>query len=162
MTGVDLAAAKSDAFHFEAQARIQGRAHAELDLPAGADDALPGERAAVEVEETRRRSDGGAGSRPQRRRRSSWPRESLGMERMTLRMASDAPAVVLDGFFNGQVLVGEAHEFQADGIDEGVPTGLEDVIADADGGPTAAMIGPFDEDAHLGGSALVGVATRTL
>jgi hypothetical protein len=43
---------------------------------------------------------------------------------MTLRMASDAPAVVLDGFFNGLILIREAHELQADGIDERVPAGF--------------------------------------
>src|ERR1035438_1195424 len=68
-----------------------------------------------------------------------------------------SPAVVLDGFFDGAVLFGKTHELQADGIDEGFPTGVDDVFADTDGAPTAAVVAPLDEDADIGGGALAGI-----
>src|ERR1017187_6106712 len=70
---------------------------------------------------------------------------------------SDSPAVVFDGFFDGVVLFGEAHQLQADGVDEGFPTGVDDVLADADGAPTAAVVAPLDEDADIGGRAFAGI-----
>src|ERR1035438_1901081 len=68
-----------------------------------------------------------------------------------------SPAVVLDGFFDGAVLFGKTHELQADGIDEGFPTGVDDVFADTDGAPTAAVVAPLDEDADIGGGAFAGI-----
>src|ERR1035441_2965980 len=68
-----------------------------------------------------------------------------------------APAVVFDGFFDGVVLFGETHELQADGIDEGFPTGVDDVLGDTYGGPTAAVVAPLDEDADIGGGAFAGI-----
>src|ERR1035438_4433464 len=68
-----------------------------------------------------------------------------------------APAVVFDGFFDGVVLFGEAHQLQADGIDEGFPTGVDDVFRDAYGAPTATVVAPFDEDANIGGGAFAGI-----
>ena len=70
---------------------------------------------------------------------------------------SDAPAVVFDGLFDGVVLLGEAHQLQADGVYQGLPTGFDDVFADADGAPTAAVVAPFDQDADVGGGAFVGI-----
>src|ERR1035437_1914710 len=70
---------------------------------------------------------------------------------------SHAPTVVFDGFFDGVVLFGEAHQLQADGVDEGFPTGVDDVFADAYGAPTAAVVAPFDEDADISGGAFVGI-----
>src|ERR1039457_2087887 len=70
---------------------------------------------------------------------------------------SDSPAVVFDGFFDGAVLFGKAHQLQADGVDEGFPTGVDDVLADADGGPTAAVVAPLDEDADIGGGTFAGI-----
>jgi len=69
----------------------------------------------------------------------------------------DAPAVVFDGFFDGVVFFGETHQLEADGVDEGFPTGVDDVFADAYGAPTAAVVAPFDEDADMGGGAFVGI-----
>src|ERR1019366_4441179 len=69
----------------------------------------------------------------------------------------DAPAVVFDGFFDGVVFFGEAHQFQADGVDEGFPTGVNDVFRDADGAPTTAVVAPLDEDADIGGGAFAGI-----
>ena len=66
-------------------------------------------------------------------------------------------AVVFDGFFDGVVFFGEAHQFQADGVDQGFPTGFDDVFADADGAPAAAVVAPFDQDADVGGGAFVGI-----
>src|ERR1039457_7390620 len=70
---------------------------------------------------------------------------------------ADSPAVVFDGFFDGVVLFGEAHQLQADGVDEGFPTGVDDVLADADGAPTAAVVAPLDEDTDMGGGAFAGI-----
>src|ERR1035441_3624014 len=70
---------------------------------------------------------------------------------------SDAPAVVFHGLFDGVIFFGEAHQLQADGVDEGFPTGVDDVFADADGGPTAAVVAPLDEDADMGGGAFAGI-----
>lgn len=47
----DPAAVEGDAFDFEAQALIERVAEAEADGAAGADDALPGQGPAVEVEQ---------------------------------------------------------------------------------------------------------------
>jgi hypothetical protein len=49
MTWIDFPAAESDPFHFEAHALIERRAQTKFDFAPGADDALPGERPAVEV-----------------------------------------------------------------------------------------------------------------
>ena len=45
------------------------------------------------------------------------------------RVPLHAPAVVFHGAFDGVVLFGEAHQLQADGVDQGLPTGLDDVVA---------------------------------
>ena len=55
----------------------------------------------------------------------------------------DAPAVVFYDPLDGLVLFGETHQLKADGIDQGSPTGFNDIVGDSDGGPTAALIGPF-------------------
>ncbi len=70
---------------------------------------------------------------------------------------SDAPAVVFHGLLDGVVLLGEAHQLQADGVYQGLPTGLDDVVADPDRGPAPAVVAPFDQHAHFGGGALVGI-----
>src|ERR1035437_3660981 len=70
---------------------------------------------------------------------------------------SDAPAVVFHGFFDAVVLFGETHQLEADGVYQGFPTGVDDVFADAHGAPTAAVVGPFDEDADIGGGTFVGI-----
>src|SRR5512133_1869538 len=76
--------------------------------------------------------------------------------------SSDAPAVVFDGLFDGFVFFGEAHEFEADGIDQGFPTGFDYVLTDAHGAPTAAMGAPLDQHADVGGGAFVGVEDADL
>src|SRR5262245_23584029 len=40
-----------------------------------------------------------------------------------------------------------------DGVDEGEPTGFDDVLADADGAPDVVVVGRFDDHADAGGGA---------
>src|SRR5580700_3336987 len=66
-----------------------------------------------------------------------------------------APAVVFDGFSDGLVLLGEAHQFEPDGVDQCGPTGFDDVVGNARGGPVLVVVRPFDQHADLGRRPLV-------
>lgn len=67
-----------------------------------------------------------------------------------------SPTEIAHGLVGSFSFVNQAHEFEAEGVDKGAPTGIDDVIGDADGGPALGVVGPFDEDAHFGFGAAFG------
>ena len=48
-------------------------------------------------------------------------------------------------------------QFILDRFDEGLPTGFNDVLVNADRGPALGLVLEFDEDAHLGGGPGLGI-----
>src|ERR1700722_2075433 len=81
---------------------------------------------------------------------------ALGVVERYLSQSSNlnAPAIVFDCLLDGVVLLGKPHQLQADGVHQSVPTCNYDVVRYAYRRPALAVVGPLDEDAHLGGGTL--------